>query len=130
MKTRSNSRHYVWLMFAPWFVLLTGCWSPPSAQMIPFNPESWKREIGSDGKSSRILMLDDLKSKYHLVGMRRIEVIELLGDPSRDYPKDEIGENDIAYFIGRDTGFGIDFVYLIFRCDENQVVTKLDLDLR
>ncbi len=62
---------------------------------ISFDRNIWSDESGSDS-SLRLRMVEDLTSKYHLIGMTRGEIISLLGDPEII---SDIGKNVMYYCL-------------------------------
>lgn len=83
-----------------------------------FNSEQWKTwEETEENCCLRWQMVHDLTEKHNLVGMKRSELIELLGEPDS-----EIG-NDLYYYLGM-TGHGIDPGSLILYLNNSSVVER------
>lgn len=79
------------------------------ADRMPFESSTWKVHL--DGKEpTKQYMVDDLLSRYQLVGMRDNEIEELLGRPPQtNYFKDY----DYVYWLGPErSSFGIDSEWL------------------
>lgn len=49
-------------------------------QKIPFDSKIWKNAKQDRNHPVRLLMLDDLQKTRHLVGMRRSQVVQILGE--------------------------------------------------
>src|ERR1041385_2100407 len=80
-----------------------------------FESSAWKDSIKVYEATSwpvRIQMVDDLLSSKKLIGLKRKDVINLLGKPSDDgYFK----EHSIIYWLGPERGFiSIDSEWLVF----------------
>lgn len=85
---------------------------------IPFNAEQWKTADISSLDRIRYRMHQDLLRRYSLIGMTHEELIALLGPPSNsEYFK----EWDIRYPMGPEPGVGIDFIWLVFKLQNNRV---------
>jgi len=78
-----------------------------------FTPEKWNNEKYSD---LRYLMINDLEEKYNLVGMKKEEVIQILG---KEYGKNI---NCIYYHIGVNW---LEVFYYYLEYDENDIITKV-----
>jgi len=71
-------------------------------------------------------MIDDLMRQYELVGMRRDEVLELLGAPD-PYPG-RISGDALYYWLGPERGLiGIDSEYLWIELNENGMVSRAEV---
>jgi hypothetical protein len=74
-----------------------------------FDAERWR--AAAPGTDIRGKMAGDLVQSRRLVGMRRVEVIQLLGQPQRE--NREAGRWSISYFLGQPQyGYGIDDDFL------------------
>jgi hypothetical protein len=62
---------------------------------ISFDRNIWLDENGSDS-TLRLRMVEDLTSQYHLIGMTRGEIINLLGDPEII---SDVGKNVMYYCL-------------------------------
>ena len=73
-----------------------------------FTPQKWSRY-----RYERVLMIDDLKSKYDLMDMTMEDIQDLLGEPNAK------SDDEIEYVI--DEGW-FDPVMMVFSFDNNKVV--------
>ncbi|HEY9793838.1 MAG TPA: hypothetical protein V6D22_25810 [Candidatus Obscuribacterales bacterium] len=57
----------------------------PQFTNVPFDATKWKNHADNCGMGdfTRIQMVDDLQSHYHLVGMSRSDLEQLLGPPTK-----------------------------------------------
>lgn len=78
-----------------------------------FTPEKWSNK---NYYNLRYLMLNDLEEKYELVGMKKEEVIKILGE---EYKKND---KCIYYYIG---GEWLESFYYYLEYDENGIITKV-----
>jgi len=84
-----------------------------------FESTKWKLHL-SDGDFAKQTMVDDLLSRYQLVGMTRANIEELLGTPqSTNYFKDY----DYVYWLGPERSvFAIDSEWLGIKFNDDMVV--------
>jgi SmpA / OmlA family len=90
---------------------------------LPFDSLTWKESLTKESPEPvRLRMIDDLLRKHALVGMRRSEVISLLGTPpATGYFR----EYDFVYWLGPERGFfGIDSEWLAVKFDSENRVLK------
>lgn len=80
-----------------------------------FSSESWQKH-----PEKRVDMVDDLLSKYELMGMTKEEVITLLGQSTdTEYFKTE---NNMAYYLGPERGLiSIDSEWLVLEMQDNHI---------
>ncbi|MBA4020358.1 MAG: hypothetical protein C0483_24620 [Pirellula sp.] len=52
---------------------------------LEFDRDTWMKEAGRSKIGVRYQMLDDLVANYLPVGMRKADVMQLLGEPTDDY---------------------------------------------
>jgi hypothetical protein len=106
--------------------LLTCClWAFIRAGQLPFNSSQWK----SAGITTRQRMCADLLGSNKLVGLKRLQVIQLLGKPDSEVilTRDGYGQTkwDLGYDVG---GYSFDATMLLIKFDEqfevNQCVVK------
>ncbi len=85
-----------------------------------FSSESWQKY-----PEKRVDMVDDLLSKYELMGMTQEEVISLLGQSTdTEYFKTE---NNMVYYLGPERGsISIDSEWLVLEVQKNQI-TKVNI---
>ena len=81
-----------------------------------FDSEKWKSWEESEAEPSlRWNMVHDLRNKYELIGMTRLEVKKLLGEPEQET------KNEIRYYLGM-SGHGINTGSLILKIKEDRVI--------
>ncbi len=88
------------------FILIIICFSCKNE--IKFNKVDWLKS--SDGfYLNRDKMINDLTLNHKLIGLSKIELVELLGEPEN---YSNVEPNSIYYNIVTDYGFDIDPVYI------------------
>jgi hypothetical protein len=93
---------------------------------LQFDSLVWKESLTKESvEPVRLRMIDDLLRKHALVGMRRSEVISLLGTPpSTGY----FSEYDFVYWLGPERGlFGIDSEWLAVKFNGENRVSKANV---
>ena len=65
-------------------------------------------------------MHEDLLNRYHLVGMSKEEVTNLLGSQS---DPTYFREWDLRYWVGPEPGVGVDSIWLVIKLQDNKVVS-------
>ncbi|GAB3417299.1 hypothetical protein [Niabella aquatica] len=85
-----------------------------------FNSEKWKHSnfASEETISLRWDMMNDLRNRYHLEGMTRQEIIDLLGNPDSD------DNTEISYFLGYSKK-GINTGSLTLTFNDNGAVAKV-----
>ncbi len=76
-----------------------------------FSESNWKND---QYMNLRYLMIDDLESKYDLIGMNKDEIMKLLGETS--------GEGELCYPT---SSFMITTYFYCLRYDENNLITEI-----
>ena len=76
--------------------------------LIPFSPKDWKTSHSRQ-------MAERLEHQYQLIGMKRSEVVKLLGEPKETWPG-----WDMAYSWG--SSYDIESECLVFRLKHDKVV--------
>jgi hypothetical protein len=91
-------------------------WLPGRA----FDPVAWQDEFQVE-QGVRLKMADRLIAQQSLLGKTRVEVVELLGDPT---PTGHFSDWDLVYWLGPERGFiRIDSEWLVLRlADDGRVV--------
>ena len=101
-----------WIVFIIIASFLLGC----SRQS--FDSEKWKNWKETESTMfMRRDMVHDLSKQYNLVGMKRSEIIDLLGQPTSE------NKRSIGYDLGP-TGNRINYGWLSLSLNENNVVEK------
>jgi hypothetical protein len=87
---------------------------------MPFSTAEW-RDAQAGAANVRIRMINDLLSRYPLIGRTRQQVIGLLGEPQKTvYFKDW----DLVYLLGPERSWmGIDSEWLVLRLNKDGTVT-------
>lgn len=88
-----------------------------------FNSKVWKDAPLKDSSDSyvRQKMVDDLLLRYKLVGMKRTELEQLLGQPDNSGYVENY--NSYSYILGPERGiFGIDYEYLSIKFKGGKVI--------
>jgi hypothetical protein len=125
-------RIYAFTGLAILFLLVLGLIAFPMiddyAHRIPFDSTMWKDStrvfVGSEWPP-RLCMVDDLLARHRLVGMRRPEIVSLLGDSP---PKRYFRNHSLVYWLGPERGFiRMDSEWLAIDIDDQGVVTSAEL---
>lgn len=95
-----------------YFILIFGSSFGIEKYMNKFTIEKWNNEKYCN---LRYLMLNDLEEKYKLIGMKKEEVMNILG-------KEYENENYIYYFVG---GEWLKSFYYCLEYDENDIITRV-----
>jgi hypothetical protein len=86
-------------------------------QTIPFDSAVWKKSDSWEQETfPRQGMAQDLINNRKLNGQTRAEVIELLGEP--DSEREYEGGHQLNYWLGPDSGYGIDSEWLMIELDD------------
>ena len=81
-----------------------------------FDAQAWLTDEREDS-GVRQLMADRLIARRVLIGKRRSEVVEMLGEPT---PTTYFNDYDLVYRLGAERGFvSIDSEWLVVRLDES-----------
>ena len=81
-----------------------------------FDSDKWKSwEETETDPSLRWNMIHDLKTKHELIGMTRLEIKNLLGEPGSET------ENEMRYYLGM-SGHGINSGSLVIKIKEDKVI--------
>jgi len=94
-------------------------WGLHYLPVLPFSSARWK---AAPDDRTRVHMVDALLWTHRLKGMRRAEVIALLGqDPQSGY----FADWDLVYYLGPERGlFAIDSEWLVLRFDKDGRVSE------
>ena len=106
-------------------LLLTSfIWVPALRERLArrsFESSRWKdASENAHGNPVRLRMVDDLLSRFDLVGMKRTDVVDLLGErDDTEYFK----SYDMVYWLGPERGvFSIDSEWLVLRVQGDRVI--------
>jgi len=113
------------MLLSPWifaFGYITYISIRDYPEQIQFDPSKWKdKALVKTTDPIRIHMIDDLKQNYRLEGMKKAELLDILGEPDRNL---EFPGWDIVYWLGPERGpFGIDSEWLAIRLNDQQEVS-------
>lgn len=121
MKRKQTDRICIYGLFFLLSFSLSSCTAGMS-----FDAKVW-RESGSWEQESfpRIAMAKDLITHHTLQGKPKAEVFEMLGEPNsiRQYDSGQ----ELMYWLGPSSGFGIDSTWLWVKVDEGERVKECDL---
>ena len=92
-------------------------------ESAPFDPVRWRKASLYGEDETRKHMLPSLLENHKLVGMKKAEVLELLGPPSDlRYRRSA----DFCYWIGPEDGFiKVDSCWLLIWVDDQGVVDRI-----
>lgn len=114
-------------MLSPWILCLGfgGCDSRPKTGRT-FKSDAWKNAVGEQAVL-RKEMLGDLLAQHKIVGLSKLKVVQLLGEPdSKDRYSGETGGSDFNYYLGPEKGFiSIDSEWLTIKFEEDRAVDVL-----
>jgi hypothetical protein len=105
-------------------------------QQIPFDPAAWSQADpatpagrGSNRRTVRSFMVDDLLRRYDFHGWSREQVIDLLGPPTESWSGFE--QWDVIYVLGLERlgNWSLDDEALGFKFDETDRVEKYGLSV-
>jgi len=101
---------------------------------MTFDSRSWKKANPRDPRSLRGKMLRSLVKEHHLIGMKRSEVLTLLGRPDGTnnsiHSRGVLGSQNFNeastwhYVLGAYSGFGVDFDILSLYFDKTGKVER------
>jgi hypothetical protein len=120
-------------------LLVVGCvvigWWTVAAIVFPsrrFEAKEWKAaKPDANHYTVRRLMIDDLLGSYDFHGWSKQELIDLLGEPTKDASASGFGQWDMIYLLGleRSGPFSLDDEALGFEFDEDGRVVKYGLSV-
>lgn len=92
-------------------------------ESLPFDAQQWRQVSLHSTDNTRYRMITDLFKQYPLIGMRKEQILELLGPQSdEEYFRDW----HLRYWLGPEPGIGIDSIWLVMRCKDG-VITEYRL---
>jgi hypothetical protein len=97
--------------------------APPGVCGRPFSAAEWQSKHATEGERSiRSQMADELISSRRLIGMSKLQVAKLLGEPGAA-SHDNVSE----YVLGPERGWGVDYETLRITFDRSGEVVKAEI---
>lgn len=88
---------------------------PPRAS-VEFSSDQWIQN-----KEIRIQMIDDLIDKQLLDSKNEEQVVTILGIPEEDSPYFQSTDRELIYYLGRESGIGVDSEWLLIWFENGRV---------
>ena len=100
-------------------LLLSSCGQISHAK---FDADKWKNsDLGAEENwDLRWKMMNDLRKNHELVGMKKAEIVKLLGKPDSEM------NSEFSYNLGM-TGTGINTGHLTIIFNDNEIVEKINV---